>query len=208
MCIHHFWLRIFILGLAISSLSCANHSQKNEENCANLEKKDIDNDSITTDELCSPDPDTLHLWENGFFLGKKECSRDYKSLIVALCQQESLSARDIEAVYPESVEEMNWFYSQLKDTGSSLHAKICRMDTLMTFYAIVDSLYCLPRFLNMYFYMDPRVIDRDWMGEWNLERAMYTVIPGNRESFKSYYDTLNKKYEWLTREWVYAYQNF
>ena len=56
--------------------------------------------------------------------------------------------------------------------------------------------------------MDPRVIDREWMGDWNLNRVMYTVIPDNKQSFKKYYDTLNKKYEWLTREWNYAYYNF
>ena len=165
-------------------------------------------DSITVEELNHPNTDTFLLWLSGAFLGKERSSRDYKALLSHFCFQDSLSAKDIEAIYPTSVEEMSWFYSQLVNGESQTRQKLRRIDTLMTLYADRDSLTCLSRFLNMYFYMDPRVVDRDWMGEWNLNRAMYSIIPDNKQSFKSYYDTLDLRYEWLTREWLYAYQNF
>ena len=66
--------------------------------------------------------------------------------------------------------------------GTSIRERMGRIDDLMTLYADCDSLSCLPRFLDMYLVMDPRVIDREWMGDWELNRVMYAVIPDNRLS--------------------------
>lgn len=163
---------------------------------------------ITAEELCDPNNDTLCIWENGGFLDNRTNSRNYKKILTHYLQQGTFSARDIEKLYPTSVDEMNWFYSQLTNKDKFIGIKMGLIDSLMTLYADLDTLSCLPRFLNMYLLMDPRVIDREWMGDWNLNRAMYWIIPDNKQSFKSYYDTLDAKYEWVIREWCYAYQNF
>ena len=163
---------------------------------------------MTLEELIHPNMDSLRLWENGAFLGRQKSNRDYKSLLNYYFNKETLNVKDIEILYPTSVEEMTWFYSQLKSGESSIRAYMTKIDDLMYFYAVNDSLSCLSRYLNMYFYMDPRIIDRDWIGEWNLERVQYCIIVDNKESFKSYYDTLNPKYDWVTMEWLYAYFNY
>ena len=197
----------FFIFVCILCMSCTMGSPNNNE-IINDTAQTYHDVSYSIEELCNPNKDTLLLWENGRFLCGNVSNRDYKLLLLHMRNQDSLSARDIETLYPTSVDEMNWFYSQLLSSDSLTHQEMCRIDTLMTLYADRDSLSCLPHFLNMYFLMDPRVIDREWMGDWNLNRVMYTVIPDNKQSFKKYYDTLNKKYEWLTREWNYAYYNF
>lgn len=198
-------LSIFVFG--VLSKSCSTGLTNNKDSITNDTQigdsivEDIDN-------LIYPNADTLLLWENGELLCTNKSNRDYKLLLQHYCFQEILTASDVEKIYPTSVEEMSWFYSQLMSNDSIIHQKMCRMDTLMTLYADRDSLSCLTRFLNMYFIMDPRVINRDWIGDWNLNRVMYSIIPDNKQSFKSYYDTLDSKYEWLTKEWIYAYQHF
>lgn len=193
--------------MGVLSLSCTEGSQKMGK--AHSEQfYEIQKDSVSLEELCSPNNDTLLLWENGEFLNRQKSTRDYRAILLSYCHQNTLTATDIETLYPVSVEEMNWFYSQLSSKDSFILERISRIDTLMTLYADRDSLSCFSRFLNMYFIMDPQVIDREWMGDWNLNRVMYSIIPDNKQAFKSYYDTLNKKYDWLIREWLYAYQNF
>ena len=163
---------------------------------------------ITTDELCNPNKDTLLLWEKGVFLDTRTNGRDYKKILSNYLQQKSLSAVDIETLFPTTVEEMNWYYAQLTCGNGEVGRKMEEIDSLMTLYADRDTLSCLSRFLNMYLLMDPRIIDREWMGDWNLNRVMYGVIPDNKQSLKAYYDTLDVRYDWVVREWCYAYQNF
>lgn len=201
-----FWY-ILCLCLGVLFLSCTEDSQKIGKNHSE-QFYETREDSVSLEELCHPNKDTLLLWENGGFLDRRKSTRDYKALLFSYCHQNILTAKDIETLYPISVEEMNWFYSQLSSKDSFILERMSRIDTLMTLYADRDSLSCLPRFLNMYFIMDPQVIDREWMGDWNLNRVMYSIIPDNKQTFKSYYDTLDKKYDWLMREWLYAYQNF
>ena len=152
--------------------------------------------------------DTFQMWLDGFFLRNLTSSRNYGKVLQEACINSSLSARDIELVYPTSVEEMTFYYKSLTDTSNPWQYAMTTIDTLMTLYADRDSLNCLSCFLNMYMLMDPKKIDREWIGEWNLNRAMYAVIVDNKDSFKKYYDTLDKKYEWLIRDWVFAYEHF
>ena len=201
------FLYIIYLCLGVLFLSCKDGSQKMEKTHSEQLYETL-KDSVSLEELCHPNNDTLLLWENGEFLDRRMSTRDYKALLLSYCHQNTLTAKDIEMLYPISVDEMNWFYSQLSSRDTFIRERMSRIDTLMTLYADQDSLSCLPRFLNMYFIMDPQVIDREWMGDWNLNRVMYSVIPDNKQTFKSYYDTLNKKYDWLIREWLYAYHNF
>lgn len=211
-------IAILFLSL-IWAFSCTNNSNddKNRQSCSinqedNVPSKDHSRIHemriITIEELNNPNEDTLHFWEHGVFLNKRTNNRNYKKILSNYLQQDSLSVRNIEELYPTSVDEMNWFYSQLTNRNKSISLKTKQIDSLMTLYADWDTLSCLPRFLNMYLLMDPRVIDREWMADWNLNRAMYWVIPDNKQSFKSYYDTLGAKYEWVIREWCYAYQNY
>ena len=184
--------------------SACDETVKLEQNELCYNKRDI----VTLEELIHPNMDTLRVWENGGFLGRQKSNRDYRLLLNNYLGKDSLMAGDVENLYPTSVDEMTWFYSQLTSDDSSISAYMTKIDDLMFFYAVNDSLSCLSRCLDMYFYMDLRVIDRDWMGEWNLERVQYCIIADNRESFKSYYDTLNPKYDWITKEWLYAYFNY
>jgi hypothetical protein len=215
-------IQIAILFLSLLSVfACANRSNNIKNGLSSIlnqeEKSPIDMQThsvshemriITAEELCNPNKDTLLFWENGGFLSKRNNKRNYKMILSNHLQQDSLSVWDIENLYPTSVEEMNWFYSQLKSTVGPINRKMNKIDSLMTLFADLDTLSCLPRFLNMYLLMDPRVIDREWMGDWDLNRVMYSIIPDNKQSFKSYYDTLDTKYEWVVRAWCYAYQNF
>lgn len=205
----------------VCTFSCTNKSGSNQNRYSSIwdqeNKTPIMNENrsrchemrkITIEELCNPDKDTLCLWENGGFLNKRTNKRNYKEILSYYLQQDCLTVRDVEKIYPTSVDEMNWFYSQMTSTASSIGIKMNKIDSLMTLFADLDTLSCLTRFLNMYLLMDPRVIDKEWMGDWNLNRAMYWIIPNNKQTFKSYYDTLDPKYDWVVKEWCYAYQNF
>lgn len=213
-------IAVFFLSL-VCAFSCANSSDgdnnkhsriMDQEKESPIEKQNLsrsrDMRIITIEELNNPNMDTLHFWENGGFLDKRTNKRNYKKILSNYLQKESLTVRDIEELYPTSVDEMNWFYSQMTITNSSINVKMNKIDSLMTIFADLDTLSCLARFLNMYLLMDPRVIDREWMGDWNLNRVMYCIIPDNKQSFKSYYDTLDTKYDWVIKDWCYAYQNF
>ena len=208
------WKTYKWLGVALICVlsSCArNHSDQSETSSSGASEPQehaLKMRIITTEELNNLDEDTLRIWENGGFLGRQKISRDYRHLLSGYLQKERWTAQDIEMLYPRSVEEMNLFFSRLTSGDEQISEKMRTIDTLMTYYADMDSLSCLSLFLNMYFYMDPRVIDRDWMGDWNLNQAQYGVIADNKESFRKYYETLDPKYEWLTRDWVYAYQNY
>lgn len=198
------YIIIFLL-LGILSSEC----QHAPRECCTLK---MDNDtSFQITEIDSMDNktmDTFQMWIDGFFLRNPTSPRNYGKLLHEACINSSLSARDIELIYPTSVEEMTYYYISLTDTSNPWQYAMTTIDTLMTLYADRDSLNCLSCFLNMYMLMDPKKIDREWIGEWNLNRAMYAVIVDNKNSFKKYYDTLDKKYEWLTRDWVFAYEHF
>lgn len=215
-------IQIAILFLSLlCAFSCANSSAgdnnrlskiMDQEKESLIKKQDFSRNHemriITIEELSNPNMDTLHFWENGGFLDKRTNKRNYKKILSNYLQKDSLTVRDIEELYPTSVDEMNWFYYQMANTDSSIGIKMNMIDSLMTLYADQDTLSCLPRFLNMYLLMDPRVIDREWMGDWNLNRVMYCIIPDNKQAFRSYFDTLDTKYDWVVKEWCYAYQNF
>ena len=207
---------ISILLIVMLCMSCGvdNYSKNDESPCNKTDKLEYNElcykkrDTVTLEELIHPNMDSLRMWENGEFLGRQKSNRDYKLLLNNYFDKDSLMAEDIEILYPTSVDEMTWFYSQLTTDDSSIRVYMTKIDDLMCFYAVNDSLSCLSRCLDMYFYMDPRVVDRNWIGEWNLERVQYCIIADNKESFKSYYDTLNPKYDWITKEWLYAYFNY
>lgn len=200
----YYILYFFILALFCS---CQEGLREPNDNKTIKEETGVSN-SVTINEICYPNIDSLKMWENGLFLNTYKSERDYVALLEFYCSKDTLTARDIEDVYPISVEEMNFFFEEISSRCSRFSPKIHKIDSLMFLYADADSLSCLTKFLNMYFIMDPRCIDRDWMGDWNLNCVMYTVIPDNKESFMSYYDTLNRKYEWLTKEWLYSYLTF
>lgn len=158
------FISIAIFLYALLCISCRTDiSQKCEvTNVPELEQNETrykKRDTVTLEELIHPNMDSLRLWENGAFLGRQKSNRDYKSLLNYYFNKETLNVKDIEILYPTSVEEMTWFYSQLKSGESSIRAYMTKIDDLMYFYAVNDSLSCLSRYLNMYFYMDPRIID-------------------------------------------------
>lgn len=161
---------ISIVGLLILSVyfSCKGKHYESDDTINDIKGVTTDiivHDSIAIAELCNPNKDTIHMWENGFFLNKHKSQRDYKSLIHYFCNKDTLTVKDIEIIYPTSVDEMSFFFKALSNKGSSISNKMNDIDRLMTLYADIDTLSCLTKFLNMFFLMDPHVIDRDWMGD-------------------------------------------
>ena len=114
--------------------------QKNEESaCDETVKLKHDEprynkrDTVTLEELIHPNMDTLRVWENGEFLGRQKSNRDYRLPLNNYLGKDSLMAGDVENLYPTSVDEMTWFYSQLTSDDSSISAYMTKIDDLMFF---------------------------------------------------------------------------
>ena len=103
----------------------------------------------------------------------------------------------VEQYYPRSVEEMNILYDSI-----DIH---CNFDNPyenrynMIYHVLYMNAYrnrgdCLRLYLKMFFFMDPRRLDVDWIAEENLD-VYYYLAQEQSAAVLAFCDTINPKYK-------------
>ena len=159
--------------------------------------------SVVVDELQITDEQWRERWLNGELLDMTKSERDYAAILKNDIDT-STPYNIVEQYYPRSVEEMNMLYDSIDIHVNLDYPYENRYN--MIYYVLYMNAYrnrgdCLRLYLKMYFFMDPRRLDVDWIAEQNLEDVYYYLAQEQSAAVLAFCDTVNPKYKWLVSDW-------
>ena len=157
---------------------------------------------VTTDETQLTDEQWREQWLNGELLDLTKSERNYAAILRNDIDT-STPYNIVEQYYPRSVEEMNILYDSI-----DIH---CNFDNPyenrynMIYHVLYMNAYrnrgdCLRLYLKMFFFMDPRRLDVDWIAEENLD-VYYYLAQEQSAAVLAFCDTLNPKYKGFVSDW-------
>ena len=191
--------KLFMLGAMACALGMVTA-------CMNGTVGENTNDSTkqieTTDETQLTDEQWREQWLNGELLDLTKSERNYAAILRNDIDT-STPYNIVEQYYPRSVEEMNILYDSI-----DIH---CNFDNPyenrynMIYHVLYMNAYrnrgdCLRLYLKMFFFMDPRRLDVDWIAEENLD-VYYYLAQEQSAAVLAFCDTINPKYKGFVSDW-------
>lgn len=184
---------VCVLGVIISCTSRTTNENSNDSTKA----------YETTGEPQLTDEQWREKWLNGDLLDPTKSERDYAAILrndIDISTPYDI----VEQYYPRSVEEMNMLYDSIDIHYNHDYPYENRYN--MIYHVLYMNAYrnrgdCLRLYLKMFFFMDPRRLDVDWIAEENLGNVYYYLAEEQSAAVIAFCDTVNPKYKWLVSDW-------
>ena len=158
--------------------------------------------SVVVDEPQITDEQWREKWLNGELLDMTKSERDYAAILRNDIDT-STPYNIVEQYYPRSVEEMNILYDSIDIHVNLDYPYENRYN--MIYYVLYMNAYrnrgdCLMLYLKMFFFMDPRCLDVDWIAE-EKEDVYYYLAQEQSTAVLAFCDTINPKYKGFVSDW-------